>query len=155
VASKRQKAIAAAVLLAAPITASFEGLRTKPYLDPANIPTVCYGETELAMRVYSADECGQMLRARLAKDYAPHILDCLPQVADRPKVFAALLDASYNAGWAAVCKSRMVDAFRSGNDGCALFEGWYVTTRNRKTGVRVTLPGLVRRRKAEAALCSS
>jgi hypothetical protein len=71
--------------------------------------------------------------------------------------FGALLDASYNAGWAAACKSRMAVSFRAGDwaQGCAGFKGWYVTARNRTTGQRIMLKGLVRRRDAEAATCSS
>jgi lysozyme len=144
-------AIAAACLVAAPLTAAFEGLRTKPYLDPAGIQTVCYGETEREMRVYTADECGSLLRQRLAKDYAPKVLACLPQVADRKAVFAALIDASYNAGPKAVCNSRMATSIRAGQwrAACDGFSGWYVTAKGKR------LPGLVRRREAERNLCRS
>lgn len=162
--SKAQKAGAAAAICAAaaavclPLTQQSEGLRNKPYLDPAHILTVCYGETEgVEARIYSTDECAGKLRHRLANDYAPRIAECLPEIAtnERIKVFGALLDAAYNAGPVAVCNSRMASAIRLGNvvDGCALLDGWYVTARNRKTGVRVKLPGLVKRRRAEAALC--
>lgn len=152
--SGKQKAgaiIAAACLVAAPLTAAFEGLRTKPYRDPAGIPTVCYGETQLAMRVYSADECGVMLRQRMARDYAPKVLACLPQLADehRKPVFAALIDASYNAGPKAVCNSRMAKHIRAGQwqAACNGFVGWYETARGK------WYAGLARRRAAEMRLC--
>lgn len=143
--------IAAAVLVAMPLTARFEGLRTKPYLDPAGIPTVCYGETELALRVYSVDECGAMLRQRLLKDYAPKVAACVPSLVSEAKAnaLAAFVDASYNAGPKAVCNSRMAKAVRAGDlrAACDGFAGWYVTARGKR------FPGLVRRREAERQLC--
>jgi GH24 family phage-related lysozyme (muramidase) len=95
--------IALAVLVAAPLAATWEGYRGKAYYDPAHILTVCYGETEHIdpAKIYSKDECVAKLRTRMANDYAPRIAKCLPEVVNerRVKVFAALLDASYNAGW--------------------------------------------------------
>jgi lysozyme len=141
------------------LTQSSEGLRNKAYLDPAHILTVCYGETEGIdpARIYSTDECAAKLRHRLAADYAPAIAKCLPQVAveSRIKVFGALLDAAYNAGPVAVCQSRMARAVKAGDwaGTCENFYGWYTTARDRRTGVRFQLKGLVIRRQKEAALC--
>lgn len=151
--------IAAAVAVAAPLATKWEGYAAKPYLDPAKIATYCFGETEQVdwSRIYSKDECATKLRARMARDYAPRILDCLPQLTDpaRAHVFGALLDASYNAGPAAVCKSRMAVSIRVGQwkAACQGFNGWYVTARNRQTGVRIRLRGLERRRADEARVC--
>lgn len=155
-------AIAAAVGIAAPqLTEPSEGFARRPYYDPAHIKSGCYGETEdpayLEDRIYSKSECGAQLRKRLARDYAPRVLTCLPQLIDgrRRNVFAALLDAAYNAGPQAVCASRMARSIRV-NDwrgACNGLPGWYVTARNRRTGIRVELPGLVRRRNAEASVC--
>lgn len=156
--------IAAAVLVVVPITASEEGFVPKARPDPAHIPTVCYGETEHIdpARIYSRGECLELLRVRLARDYAPKVLACLPALADRRRrdVFAALIDASYNAGPDAVCGSPMARAIRSAEPlgdwsaACNAFTGWFVTARDRKTGVRTTLPGLVtRRRDVERPLC--
>jgi lysozyme len=138
--------IAAACACATPLIMSSEGLRTKPYLDPVKIPTVCYGETQVEMRVYTKDECGALLRRQLARKYAPKVLDCLPQlgVPERKHEFAAMIDSSYNAGWAAVCKSRMAQHIRAGD---------WTAARNRQTGVRKTYPGLVKRRIEAKHLC--
>jgi GH24 family phage-related lysozyme (muramidase) len=90
------------------LTQASEGLRNKPYLDPAHILTVCYGETQGIdqAKIYSNDECAIRLRKRLAEDYAPRIIACLPELTERRiKVFGALLDAAYNAGPVAVCNS--------------------------------------------------
>lgn len=152
--------IAAALLIAIPLATQFEGFRGKAYSDPAHILTQCYGETEGVdpSRIYSKDECAAKLRARLARDYAPLILKCLPQLdMEHRHVFGALLDAGYNAGPAAVCKSRMAVSIRAGDwaGACRGFIGWYVTTTDRRTGVSKALPGLVRRRQAEANACST
>lgn len=149
-------AIAAAVAIAAPFAEPREGLATRPYLDPARILTVCYGETEgVEARIYSRDECAAKLRKRMARDYAPPVLACVPGLAEprRRFAFAAAIDASYNAGPAAFCRSAMARQFNAGRwaQGCAAFRGWYVTARVKGRAVR--LRGLVERREAEAKLC--
>jgi GH24 family phage-related lysozyme (muramidase) len=148
-------AIGAAVVIAAPLTASFEGLRTKPYYDPAHILTVCYGETEREMRSYTEAECEGLLQNREAANYAPAIAKCVPGFADEKRryAFAASIDASYNAGIRGFCNSRMARAFNAGDwkRGCDLFLGWRATAVVK--GQRVTLRGLERRRVAERNLC--
>lgn len=151
--------IAAACVIIAPFTASREGFVSRARPDPAAIPTYCFGETQNvdALRIYSRTECQDLLRKRLARDYAPKVLACIPGLADprRANVFAALLDASYNAGPVAVCASPMARAARALNwrAACNAFPGWFVTARNRRTGVRIRLNGLVSRRAAERQLC--
>ena len=135
--------------MAVPITTAFEGLRSKPYLDPAGKLTVCIGETEREMRSYTADECKVMLAARQRQDYAPAVLKCVPSIALRKEVFAASIDAAYNAGAGAFCRSPMARKFNAGDwgGGCNAFSGWRTTAKGK------VLAGLVRRRQAEAALC--
>lgn len=146
-------AIALAVAAVAPFTTGFEGEKHKAYLDPVKIPTYCVGDTENVVwgKVYSHEECQGLLRNRLAKDYAPAVLKCVPGLADpkRLKVFEASLDAAYNAGTKAFCRSPMARRFNAGqwDSGCAAFVGWYDTAKGRR------LPGLVNRRHQEAALC--
>jgi GH24 family phage-related lysozyme (muramidase) len=173
--------IAAACVAAAAaclsLTQHSEGERLKPYRDPANIVTWCYGETQGSPKAaYTQSECAALLQGRLASTYAPKIAACLPELADQKRinVFAAFLDASYNAGTAAVCSSPMARAVHSGDwDGACLdFNGWYVTARYRGTphsaaamqragwhwiagAWRKTLPGLVTRRAKESQLCRS
>jgi lysozyme len=144
-------AIIAACALCAALTASYEGLRTKPYRDPIGKMTVCYGETEREMRVYTKQECADLLKQRQQSNYAPAILKCVPAFIDerRRNAFAASIDAAYNAGIAAFCRSRMAASFNAGQwkQGCEGFRGWYVLAAGKK------LPGLVKRREAERALC--
>lgn len=152
-------AISAAVLIAVPIAQHFEGYRGRAYYDPAHILTQCYGETRDVdpARIYSKDECAVKLRTRMARDYAPVIARCLPQLVplERRYVFGALLDASYNAGPVAVCQSRMARSIKAGNwvGACKGFYGWYTTARDRKTGRRTQFPGLEARREVEAKVC--
>lgn len=165
-------AAAAAACLA--LTQNSEGKRLKPYRDPANIVTWCYGETNGTPKAaYTSGECASLLQNKLARTYAPKVASCLPELADqkRIKVFAAFLDASYNAGPAAVCTSPMARAVKAGDwSGACRFQGWFVTARYRGkpmstaamqragwkwtgTAWRKTLPGLVTRRANEAQLC--
>lgn len=147
-------AIAAAIVLAAPLAMHFEGLRTRPYRDPVGIPTVCYGETQLALRSYTPDECAAMLRSRQATDYAPPVLRCAPALADprRRPAFAASIDFAYNAGSAAFCHSSMARAFNAGQfaAGCRAF---LLYDKAHVGGRVVVLAGLARRRAAESSLC--
>lgn len=159
-ATKRRAAIAgAAVLLATTaLTVQSEGFAAKPYWDPAHIRTYCFGETEhVQERAHSKSECEILLEHRMAADYAPPLERCLPQLVDerRVKVFAAFLDAAYNAGPGAVCSSRMAASIRADRWGaaCAGFYGWRATATDRRTGRRVQLKGLELRREREAMLC--
>lgn len=143
-------AIAAAVALAAPITEHFEGLRTRPYRDPVGIVSVCYGETAVPMREYGAAECSAMLKARATRDFAPLVLAAVPGLAGKPHAFAASIDFAYNVG--TFNNTSMARAFRAGQwaKGCDAFRLYRFA---RRGGDLVELPGLVRRREAERALC--
>lgn len=162
--SNKQKAvaaIAAAAAIAAPLAASFEGYAPRAYKDPAGIPTYCYGETQMLKydpsHIYAQTECMDLLRHRMAQAFAPKLLQCVPAFIDiRYRYeFGALLDASYNTGTGAACRSPMAVAFNHGQwaQGCRNFNGWYVTAHDRRTGQRIALKGLVRRRGAESSTC--
>lgn len=146
-----RKQIAAACASACILTAGFEGLVTHPNPDPHNpaLQQVCYGDTEVEMRTYTPEECKMLLRARQQHDYAPPIAKCLPGIVNNRYIFGASIDAAYNGGAAAFCRSPMAAHFRSGDliGGCNRFPYWH------------TLPGsnvhkgLLRRREAERSLC--
>lgn len=103
------------------------------------------------MRTYSPQECADLLHSRQLQNYAPAVQRCVPAFADDRyrNAYAASVDAAYNAGIRAFCRSRMARAFNAGQwqQGCEGFRGWYVT------GGGKQLPGLVRRRNEEAKLC--
>lgn len=156
-------ACAAAAVVCAPLTGSFEGFVPKAKPDPVGISTGCFGErvdqSDLdPSRIYTRSECTDRLRYRLAHEYGPKLAACLPELTEpkRIKIFAAFLDASYNAGPVAVCNSRMARSVHAGQLGAACdgFFGWYATARDRRTGQRIRLRGLELRRQKEAALCA-
>lgn len=175
---KTAAAIAAACLVCAPLTAMFEGFAAKTYNDPVGIPTYCYGETENVSkdpnRIYGKSECMQLLRRRMAADYAPRIAICLPELTapDRKHEFAALIDTSYNAGWARICRSPMAAHIRAGEwaSACEAVRSYMVgsvtarpvkgamSVRRIQTGPNAgkyfnTFRGLVKRRAVFADLC--
>lgn len=135
------------------LTQPNEGYVGHAYKDATGTATFCYGETQHVdpMRVYSKDQCGVMLRARMAKDYGPLLIKCVPAFADpqRAHAFQASLDAAYNTGAGGFCRSSIAKLFNAGRwtDGCNAIVGWRDTSKGRR------LPGLVRRRKEEAHWC--
>lgn len=140
--------LAAALALALPLVAGWEGKRNDPYLDIVKVPTVCFGETQVAMRHYSDGECRAMLERRLREDYAAPVLACAPQLADRPYQLAAAASLAYNIGARAFCGSSAARAFRARQwrAGCRAIAKW------NSAGGRV-VQGLVNRRAAEVRLC--
>lgn len=150
-ASKAQKAagggIAAALLLAVPLVAKWEGKRNDPYLDIVSVPTVCYGETRVKMRRYSDAECTAMLHEAV-KGFAEPVARCTPAIANRPYQLAAATSLAYNVGIGAYCRSTADRRFDAGDfkGGCAALKFW------NKAGGRV-VQGLVNRRADEYRLC--
>lgn len=138
---------AIAVALAAPLVMRFEGLVTSPYLDPVGLKTVCYGETHAPMRDYTPQECEAMLMESLEK-HGADIAACLPPgLPDHQK--AAALSFAYNVGAAKVCASTFAAKLRAGDpSACAELSRWVYADGK-------VLPGLVKRRAAERALCES
>ena len=119
--------------------------------------TYCYGQTDEFGTVkvgtkFTKQQCDALLAKSLPK-YLAKIEPCV-KVPVPDKTMAALLDAAYNAGPAAVCNSPMVRKINAGDlrGGCNAFAGWYV----RSDGV--VRKGLVARRagdsrKGEKQLC--
>lgn len=141
---------AAVCALALPLVAAWEGLRTAPYADLIGKPTVCYGETNVEMRVYTKPECEAMLQKSLAK-YAGPVLDCLP--ADAPlSVKAAATSLAYNAGAENVCRSTLAKRANALDyrGACEALMAW---SKARVKGKLVPVQGLTNRRKAERELC--
>ena len=132
--------------------ASFEGLRTVAYRDPVGIPTVCFGETE-GVRLgdsYSVEECRALLGDRVVA-FGQAVDRCV--TAELPPARkAALVSFAYNIGVSAFCGSTLVRKLNSGDvyGACNELPRWKNATR---LGVRVELPGLVKRRQQERQLC--
>jgi lysozyme len=93
--------------------------------------TYCHGQTDEFGKVkegqrFTPAQCKDLLAKSLPKYLTP-LQKCVT-VEVPVKTMAALLDAAYNAGPAAVCRSPMVKKMNAGDieGGCNAFEGWYV-----------------------------
>ncbi len=126
----------------------FEGVRTDPYKDIVGVWTVCAGETRVPMRRYSRAECDAMLRRAIEGDYGRGVLAAVPGLQTRPGPFIASISLAYNIGVPAFARSTAARRFQAGDwqGGCEAFLLWD------KAGGK-TIPGLVRRRRAERAVC--
>jgi lysozyme len=138
---------AAALLLA--MVPQFEGKSLVGYRDPAGIATKCFGDTRDAVvgRHYSEAECLASLRGQLVA-HATGVLGCTPSLKGRDDQIASAVSLAYNIGVGEYCKSTVAVHFRAGDwrGGCAEMSKYVYA------GGKV-LPGLVKRRAAERALC--
>lgn len=133
---------------------SFEGYHTRQkdgscaaYLCPAGVPTIGFGCTEgvkLGM-VWSAGEAEAALRREIAKFETAVTKSVTVEI--NQNEFDAMVSLAYNIGAAGFAKSTVLKRLNKGDrSGAATaFEMW-------KSGGGRVLPGLVSRRKREAAL---
>lgn len=147
-----------------PIWEGMDLVAKRDMIGTGNPITYCNGLTSAdgAVKVgqrFTPDQCKTLLAKAMPK-YWDGISPCIH--VDLPvQTSAALLDAAFNAGPAAVCNSPMLAKMNAGDikGGCEAFANWYVTTKN--NGVRRVVPGLVNRRggnpketrKTEKDLC--
>lgn len=140
--------LAAALALATPLIAKWEGKRNDPYRDIVGVLTVCYGETHnVERRRYSDAECTAMLASSIEKHAKP-VLACTPALGDRPYELAAAISLGYNIGTGAYCRSTAARRFNARNwrGGCDAILMW------NKAGGRF-VQGLANRRADERRLC--
>lgn len=144
---------AKAVELATQLCIHFEGFSATPYLCPAGYWTIGYGT------VYKPDGTRvtahhppitkalalEWLQHEIANNYMPSVLATTPNVAKYPLILGALTDFAYNLGGARYRASTLARCVRAENwpQARAQLLLW------NRGGGRV-LPGLVRRREAEA-----
>lgn len=139
---------AGALALAVPLIAHFEGTVFRTYRDPIGILTSCTGHTgpELMMgQTWTQEQCDQQLYGDLMK-HAP-ALDCVQRsLTDGQR--AAFLSFAFNVGNGNFCKSTLVRKANAGDmpGACAELSRWTLAGGQE-------LPGLVRRRAAERAMC--
>jgi len=143
-------AAAVVVALVLPMVKYHEGLRTEAYRDPVGIPTICFGET-LGVRMgdrATVAECEAMLRPRL-EGFLREMLACT-DVPLPAKTEAAFLSFTYNLGSGVYCRNIAGNRINAGNlwGACAALS-LYTRAGGRE------LPGLVRRRAEERALCEA
>ena len=144
----KNKIVAAGLVACVPLVIGFEGLRTKVFNDPVGIPTACFGRTQnvKAGQTFSVDACENMLAEDLLK--ANDAVNGCIKAALPDTRRTALVSFAYNVGGGALCSSTLVKKLNAGDvaGGCDELSRW-----TKAKGV--TLPGLVKRRAAERALC--
>lgn len=148
-------AIDEAVEMAATLCRPFEGLRLKPYICPAGYPTIGYGTvwkpdgTKVTMEhpPITKETAEAWLMHELRHNYLAGVVKASPGLLASPMALGAMTDFAYNLGVARYRSStlrRRVDA-----------QDWEAAKEELMKWVRgggKVLPGLVRRRQAEAAL---
>lgn len=128
-----------------------EGEGRVGYLDPVGIPTKCYGDTTNVVvgQRYTDAECRESLETQLIAHAEP-VLKCTPVLQGKTYQLAAAVSFAYNIGTGAYCKSTAAKKFNAGDfaGACAEFSRWTLAKGK-------TLPGLVKRRAEERALCET
>lgn len=142
-----------AIKVARDLCLVFEGMYLKPYLCPANVPTIGVGSTfyEDGIRVTLADP--PITRPRAMQLLEHELEACLPRVKRlcpglwSDQATGAILDFAFNCGTGALQSSTLRKRINADDvDGArAELMKWV------RGGGRV-LPGLVKRRAAECAL---
>lgn len=129
----------------------YEGYVPEAYLDPVGIWTKCFGDTQGVTpgASYTFEECVRSLNDQVIAHAKP-ILKCIPDLAYQPdKVKAAMVSMAYNIGTGAFCSSSVARYANAGDwdRACRRMAQIYKTAKGKE------LPGLVKRRKGESALC--
>ena len=132
----------------------FEGFQSKAYKCPANIPTIGYGSTMWTNGV----------KVKMGDVITEHDAENLLfwEVANKSKAigvinvsqskFDALVSFAYNLGIGALRDSTLFKKVRLNSDDPTIRDEFMKWTKARVNGKLTELPGLVKRRKAEADL---
>lgn len=144
--------LAGVLAVAGAVTSTYEGSPPAAYMDrlPLNpTPTACEGHTGPDVqvgKVYSAEQCAAWKHADLLKA-AYGVKGCVfaPMTINQ---WGAYTDLAYNIGITAFCRSSVAAKANAGDvAGACRAISLYVYAGGRK------LPGLVKRRAADRALC--
>ncbi|MBI5270716.1 MAG: lysozyme [Burkholderiales bacterium] len=132
----------------------FEGFRSRPYLCPAGVPTIGYGQTRYldGRRVRLSDPpisqaaAERLLLLTVQRTYLPAVQRLCPGI-DHPERLAAIIDFTFNLGSGALQASTLRRRINAGrwDDVPAELRKWVWAAGKR-------LRGLVLRREAEVAL---
>ena len=140
--------VAAAIAVATPFVAGWEGKENKPYLDAVNVVTVCYGHTKTAATggARTDAQCQELLKQDLTesmKAVGRHVKVPLTEAR-----LVALSSFVFNVGEGAFMRSTLLRKLNAGDTvgACNELMRW-VNAGGRK------LKGLERRRAAERELC--
>lgn len=129
----------------------FEGFRSTAYLCPAGVWTIGFGFTKGVKPgdKMTRSEAAERLKQELAE--YEHAVDEACLITPNENEFSAMVCMAFNIGLAGFRKSSVLKAHNKGDKEAAAraFQLWDKATVG---GVKKTLPGLTRRRMAEAAL---
>jgi lysozyme len=139
----------ASVVAAGSLAYYFEGEHNEPYVDPVGVLTSCIGHTSDVQlgRYYSGQECAQKFIDDLRSAEAT-VKRCTPDAP--PASQPALTSFVFNVGSGNYCSSTLARKSNAGDHvgACKELYRWVYA------GGRV-LPGLIKRREAEAEACLS
>ncbi len=141
--------------LAVTLCKEFEGFRARSYICPAGVPTIGFGSTryEDGRKVtlddppITRERAEELLRWQLEREFLPSVLRSCPTLIAHPQALNAVLDFTYNLGSGRLQTSTLRRRINQGD-----WEGAKEQLMRWVRGGGRVLPGLVRRRKAEAAL---
>ena len=141
--------------LATTLCKEFEGFRSKSYLCPAGVETIGYGSTrypdgrkvKLDDPPITRNEAEEILRWQLEREFLPGVLRACPYLISHPQALNAVVDFAYNLGVGRLQTSTLRRRINQGD-----WQGAKEQLMRWVRGGGRVLPGLVRRRKAEAAL---
>lgn len=141
--------------IATTLCREFEGFRARSYLCPSGVPTIGWGSTryEDGRKValddppITRERADAILRWQLEREFLPGVLRACPSLVTDTRRLNAIVDFAYNLGVGRLQSSTLRRKLNQGDwDGAREQLMRWV-----RGGGRV-LPGLVRRREAEAAL---
>ena len=143
-----------------PVWEGMDAVAKKDPIGTGHPLTYCQGLTSVDGSVkegqrFTPAQCDERLAKALPKYLTP--LQACINVGIPVKSMGALLDAAYNAGPAAVCKSPMVKKMNAGDiaGGCRAFQGWYTSSAGQvRKGLVARRGGIAGdKRKSEMQLC--
>jgi lysozyme len=127
-----------------------EGYKSVAYPDSGNVWTIGFGETKgVKQGDTTTPQRALQVLGQSVDGYAKGVQSCVTAPLYQYE-FDALVDAAYNAGAAAVCKSPMVyyTNLQQYEAACESYKTWY--TRDRKGNL---IKGLINRRESEYQTC--
>ncbi len=132
---------------------SFEGYSADAYLCPAGVPTIGFGHTagvNMGDRLGSREE-GDALLAEDLRSFAFQVTRALDSANTDQQEFDAMVSLAFNIGIAGFTGSTVLRMHKEGKkpEAARAFSMWNKATVN---GVLQEVPGLTRRRAAEAAV---
>ena len=133
---------------------SFEGFFSKPYLCPANVPTIGYGTIlypngkKVTLQDLPIDEKKAIEFMRFELNQKAKEVDAMTTDAVNQRQFDALVSFAYNCGSGALKGSTLLKRVNANPSDPTIIDAFLMWTK----ADGKTLNGLVRRRKAEAKL---